>query len=312
MRISRIVLCALCALVWSSVPFRGPWAAEGHGHEGHAHEKNELDVGGESQALIGLKTEPARLSVFTNKIAVSGRVAQDPVASSYITPPVSGVITACRVRMGSVVQKGEVLCVVQGAGRSTEITAPIAGVVISDSFKTGETVDSVSSMHTIADLSQVWAVFDVYEKDVAAVCVGQKIAVRSAAYPDAQFPGEVTFVSPCVDAETHTIKVRALVGNTDYRLKLGMFVTADILVEAPGRYVVVPLEAVHVSGDDRIVFIKEGETTFEARKVTVYGQTATEAAICAGICEGEAVVVGNSFLLKSEYLKSKMSAGCAD
>lgn len=302
-------LCGVCVLALVAAVS----AAEEHACGGnHAHETSELTVAKGSQALIDLKVEPAKRTVFTKRISVSGQIARDPVASSYITSPVSGVITECRVKLGEVVRKGQALCTVKGAEQSVEITAPIDGTIMSDSFRPGERVDSISAMHMVADLSQVWATFDVYEKDIAAICVGQKLAVRSVAYPKETFAGEVTFISPCLDEDSHAIKVRALVRNPGCLLKLGMFVTAEIMVEAAERYIVVPLEAVHTAGDKKIVFVKTADEKFEARDVTVDDQSSTEAAICDGVTEGELIVTGNSFLLKSEYLKSQMSAGCAD
>jgi cobalt-zinc-cadmium efflux system membrane fusion protein len=185
-------------------------------------------------------------------------------------------------------------------------------VVIGSSAKTGEKVDTVSSLHTIADFSVLQATFDVYEKDIKDVKTGQAICVRSIAYPDKCFEGEIVFTSPRVDRDTNAIKVRADIRNPDNLLKLGMFVTAEISIETPEKYVVVPLEAVHSSDGKKMVFIKTGEEKFVAREVTVKEQSGGDAALSAGVCEGEQVVTENSFLLKSELLKSKMGAGCAE
>ena len=278
----------------------------------HHKEENELELSKASQELIGLKTQETKLAYFTRKIAVIGQIAQDPESSSHVTVPASGILVECKVKIGMVVKKDEMICVIKNGDSLIEIKAPASGVVISDSFKTGDKVDTVSSMHTIADLSKLWVTLDVYEKDIADVKLGQKISIQSIAYPGKNFPGEITFISPRVDEDTYTIKVRALIQNPDYLLKLGMFINADIIVESQDKDIVLPAEAVHFIGENRVVFINTEEEKFRIRVVAIKDQTKDKVAIYEGLNEGEYVVVAAGFLLKSEFLKSQMGEGCAD
>lgn len=290
---------------------RGISYAEEHHHEG---EHNEVAVSKSSQDLIAVKTQEAKLVPFMKRISVVGQIAQDAERTVNVPPPGSGTVTECRAAVGSVVKKDDILCMVTLAGASSpvEVRSPVSGVVIGSCAKTGEKVDTVSSLHTIADFSVLQATFDVYEKDIKDVKMDQRICVRSVAYPDKCFEGGIVFISPRVDRDTNAIKVRADIRNPENLLKLGMFVTAEISVETPEKYIVVPLEAVHSSDGKKMVFIKTGDEKFEAREVTVKEQSGGEAALCSGVCEGEQVVTENSFLLKSELLKSKMGAGCAE
>jgi len=278
----------------------------------HHEEENELELSKASQELIGLKIQKTKLAYFSRKIAVIGQIAQDPESSSYVTVPASGVLTECKVRIGAAVKKDETICVIKNGDSLIEIKAPASGVIISDFFKTGDKVDTVSSMHTIADLSRMWVTLDVYEKDIADVKLGQKISIQSTAYPGKIFPGEITFISPRMDEDTHTIKVRTLIQNPDYLLKLGMFINADIMVESQDRYIVLPSEAVQIIGEKRAVFVKTKEGKFQMRVVAIKDQTKEEAAVYEGLNEGEDVVVEGGFLLKSEFLKSQLGEGCAD
>jgi len=280
--------------------------------DNHNEEENELELSKKSQELIGLKTQETKLAYFTRKIAVIGQIAQDSESSSHVTVPVSGVLVECKVKIGEAVKKDETICVIKNGDSLIEVKAPASGVVISDSFKKGDKVDTVSSMHTIADFSKLWVTLDVYEKDIADVKLGQKISIQSIAYPGKIFPGEITFISPRVDEDTHTIKVRALIQNPDYLLKLGMFINADIIVESQDKDIVLPSEAVHFIGEKRIVFIKTEEGKFRIRVVAIKDQTKDEVAVSEGLNEGEYVVVADGFLLKSEFLKSQMGEGCAD
>ncbi|MBP7055703.1 MAG: efflux RND transporter periplasmic adaptor subunit [Candidatus Omnitrophica bacterium] len=285
-----------------------------HAEHGEHGEHNEVAVSKGSQELIAVKTTEARLTPFEKKISVVGQIAQDAENTVNVPPPGSGTVTDCRAAVGSIVKKDDVLCIVTLANASSpiEIKSPVSGVVVGSSAKTGDKVDTVSSLHTIADISALQATFDVHEKDVKDVKMGQRICVRSVAYPDVCFYGEIIFISPRVDRDTNTIKVRASISNPEYLLKLGMFVTAEISVPTSEQYVVVPLEAVHSSDGKKMVFVKTGEEKFEAREVTVKERSGGQVALSTGVGEGDQVVTENSFLLKSELLKSKMGAGCAE
>jgi multidrug efflux pump subunit AcrA (membrane-fusion protein) len=270
------------------------------GHDDHHEGESELELSKKSQELIGLKTQETKLAYFARKISVIGQIAQDPESSSHVTVSVSGVLAECKVKIGEVVKKEETICLIKSGDSLIEIKAPASGVVISDSFKTGDKVDTVSSM------------LDVYEKDIADVKLGQKVSIQSIAYPGKIFPGEITFISPRVDEDTHTIKVRALIQNPDYLLKLGMFINADIIVESQDKYIVLPSDAVHFIGGKMVVFIKTEEEEFRIRAVAIKDQTKDEVAVCEGLNEGEYVVVKDGFLLKSEFLKLQLGEGCAE
>lgn len=276
-------------------------------------DEGKLEISRQSQELIALKTVEAKLEPFVKKIAVVGQIAQDGESASHITSGESGVISELKVSLGSAVQKDDVLCTVKvNGGTAREIKSPVSGVVIGEFVKKGDRVDSISSIYTITDLSKLYGTFDIYEKDIAAVKTGQKLLVRCIAYPDKVFEGEIIFVSPRVDEDTHTIKVRGVIRNPENLLKFGMFVNAEVLVVSEGAYLILPQEAVHIIGGKKNVFIKTGDENFEVRQVEIKDETSQVAAIAEGINEGEVVVVQDGFLLKSELLKSQMGEGCAE
>jgi len=282
-------------------------------HEEHSEEEGHLDLSNKSQELIDLKTIEAKRASFVKKIPVVGQIAQESDSVSHITALYSGVVSEFKANIGSVVEKDDVIAVIKAnGGDPQEIKSPISGVVIGSFAKQGDKVDSVSSICTIADLSKLNGTFDVYEKDIAAVKSGQKILVRSVAYPDKAFEGEIVFISPRVDKDSHTVKIRGLIHNPEYLLKLGMFVNAELLVVSEDKYFIVPQEAVHIINAKKVVFIKKGEEEFEAREIKIADETRDQAAVSEGINEGEAIVIQDGFLLKSELLKSKMGAGCAE
>jgi multidrug efflux pump subunit AcrA (membrane-fusion protein) len=274
----------------------------------HSEDGSHLDLSKKSQELIDLKTIEAKRQSLVKKIAVIGQIAQESESVSHITALNPGVVSELKVNIGSVVEKDDVICSIKanGSGDLQEIKSPISGVVIGGFAKEGDKVDSVSSICTIADLSKLNGTFDVYEKDIAAVKSGQKILVRSIAYPDKAFEGEISFVSPRVDKDSRTVKIRGLIDNPQYLLKLGMFVNAELVVVSEDKYIIVPQEAVQITEGKKTVFIKTADEKFEAREIKIKDETKDQVAISEGINEGETIVIQGSFLLKSQLLKSKM------
>ena len=283
------------------------------GHEEHSEEGEHLDLSQKSQELINLKTIEAKRESLVKKIPVVGQIAQESELVSHVTALNPGIVFKLKANIGSVVEKDDVIGAIKvNGGDLQEIKSPISGVVIGSFAKEGDRVDSVSSICTIADLSKLNGTFDVYEKDISAVKSGQKILVRSVAYPDKAFEGEISFVSPRVDKDSHTVKIRGLIRNPEYLLKLGMFVNAELMVVSEDKYIIVLQEAVHIINGKKVVFIKTAEEKFEAREIKIKDETKDQVAVSEGINEGEAVVIQDGFLLKSELLKSKMGAGCAE
>ena len=190
--------------------------------------------------------------------------------------------------------------------RHFQVVAPAPGLVIGTHVTSGTTVDTLTSLMTIADLSQVWATFDLYEQDIGLVRVGQKIEAASVAYPGRVFPGEVIFISPQVDPHTRAIKVRAQIENPDYALKLGMFVAGTLYVPLAQEALVVPHDAIQRIGEESVVFVQTDAETFQSREVRLGTQTRTQAHILEGLQPGERVAAAGSFHLKAELLKGQL------
>ena len=281
----------------------------------HHEEAGGIKLNEKSQALIELKTAKARVGKLNKKIPVIGQIAQDAQTSVHVVSGVSGQIAQTRAQIGSPVNQGDVLCTVSkinGPAAIEEIKTPITGTVTGVFVKAGDRVDTVSSVYTVADLTRLQATFDVYEKNIADIRLAQKIMIYSVAYPGKVFEGEVTFISPRVDQDAYTIKVRALIHNPMNYLKLGMFVNADILTVVDTEHIIVPRQAVHTVNAKKVVFVRTGPDNFQAKEVKVQDESAEEIALASGVGAQEEIVVQNGFLLKSELLKSKMGEGCAD
>jgi len=190
------------------------------------------------------------------------------------------------------------------------IVAPFAGRVIARDLTKGELVETTHKLFVVADLSTVWVVANVSEKDVsyvqhAAAAPNQPVEVYVAAYPDEVFQGTVSYVGDVLDSVTRTMQVRLALPNSTGRLKPEMFATIRVLSEPAPDILVVPEAAVQHDRDRSFVFVQREPGVFEARTVKLGGRNGTVVEVLEGVKEGEAVVMEGAFTLKSELLKPK-------
>ena len=194
------------------------------------------------------------------------------------------------------------------ASHST-LRSPVDGVVTKFDVAAGEVVEPERELFTIADLSTVWVLADVYEKDLARLPRSGDVDVRVDAYPDRLFHGSLTYVSDVIDPKTRTAKVRCVVANPEGLLKLDLFATVSIPTNERRPAVVVPVAAVQQVDNQPVVFVRKTGSQFERRKVTV-GQTAGGVIeILDGLRNGEEVVADGSFYMKTALLRERIGEG---
>lgn len=188
------------------------------------------------------------------------------------------------------------------------LLAPFAGTVVERHITIGELIRPEDKPFTIADLTAVWIVIDVYEKDLGRVRTGAAVDVAVDAYPGEVFSGTLTYVSNMVDPTTRTAEARVELANPDERLRPGMFATAEIFMSASDRRqaLVVPHDAVQRIRGEPVVFVEEEPGTYSMREITVGRESDTETELLSGVAAGERVVAKGAFYLKSTLLKEEM------
>jgi cobalt-zinc-cadmium efflux system membrane fusion protein len=155
-------------------------------------------------------------------------------------------------------------------GPVVPVYAPISGVIVAqyvtNAAAAGVNFSGSATAFTIADLSTVWIVCDVYENDMPKLQVGQEAKIKLNAYPDKLLIGHISDIGPVLDPSIRTAKVRIEVPNPGI-LKMGMFVTATFESKTKVAHAVVPADAVLHMHDRDFVFVPAGEKTF--RRVEV-------------------------------------------
>ena len=181
------------------------------------------------------------------------------------------------------------------------LRAPIDGVVVDRPANPGMEVraDSGAPLVTVADLSRLWVLADVYERDVARVTAGGRAEVRVAAWPGRVFEGKVTYVGDVVDPQSRTVKVRVEVQNPDHRLKPEMFARVTLAGVAAAPSLAVPSQAVLSDGAASAVVVAHGDGRFERRTIEAGTERDGRVRVLAGLAPGEHVVVDGAIYLSA-------------
>lgn len=187
------------------------------------------------------------------------------------------------------------------------VRSPIGGIITEKHAIVGELSDPAKSLYTVADLSSVWVLVDIHEKDLAKVRRGQAATVIVGAFPDQKFRGRITYLADLVDEATRTVKARVEVGNPGRKLKPEMFATVELTIAADSPTVLaVPEEAVQELDGKKLIFVAEKETEFEPRAVELGRASGGLIEVVSGLKEGERYAVKGAFTLKSELKKGEL------
>jgi membrane fusion protein, heavy metal efflux system len=191
------------------------------------------------------------------------------------------------------------------------VCAPLSGVIIERTVAKGEMIGPEKTLFTVADLSTLWLMVDIYEQDLGKVRTGLQVKLSVSAYPGREFKGRISYLSDVMDEKTRTVKARVVIDNKEGLLKPGMFATASIdstKTLQTGNVIAVPEEAVFLDGSDRYVFVRIGDGRFVMRRVSVGPVVNRKIEIKEGLKEGDEVVAKGVFALKSELKKETLEA----
>ena len=185
------------------------------------------------------------------------------------------------------------------------VISPIDGQIITTKVFNGDNIETGTLLMEIANLDEVWIEVHVQEKDIRMINPGQKAVIRVNAYPDENFSGLITYVSPVMDNSTRTIKARITVDNKQGILRPGMYIEAKITIPET-NLLAIPEEAVQEISGKKVVFIPESEGTYGIREVKTGEAIKGWLPIIDGLSAGDKYVCEGSFILKSELLKNTL------
>ncbi len=194
-----------------------------------------------------------------------------------------------------------------------DVVATTSGIVISKNVNQGDYVNTGTVLFDVANLSQVWAVFDAYESDLPFLKVGDRLEYTLQSLPGKTFSGRISFINPILDPSTRTAKVRVETTNPRMELKPEMY--ANALIDAPlklyNNEVVIPKSAILWTGKRSIVYVKQPDTeipAFMLREVELGPSLGDAYVVLSGINDGDEIVTNGAFTIDaSAQLAGKLS-----
>ena len=284
----------------------------------------EVKLSAQEVNAIGVRTAVARFEPIAPFIDTVGFVTYDEDATSHVHARIAGWVEDIRVKaVGDPVRAGQPLFEVYGprqeretvdrvgqAAEFLQVTAPQSGVITALSASEGMYLEPGVRALSITDLSSVWVLADVFERDIGRLTEGMKAEARFDPLPNEVFVGEVDYIYPELDQKTRTLSVRLRFKNEDGRLKPNMYGRIKLVADNNREAVTVPSEAIIRTGRAERVILKTGEGVFKPRLITTglrdgFG-SGGRTEIVQGLNAGEEVVASAQFLIDSE---SALSAG---
>lgn len=289
--------------VMNQAASNAPTETSGKGHGAHEEHADGIALSDAKIAAAGIELAKATSGVLRDSLLLNGIVQPNQESLVQVTPRFPGIVRDVRKRIGDVVQKGDVLAVVESNQSLTpyELKAALAGTVIDRQTTLGEFVSEQKSAFLIADLSTVWVDFSVYRRDLKRVSIGDQVFIDPA---DGGPPIEakVSYLSPVGSSDTQSAIARAVVANSAHRLRPGLFITGRLTLSAKKVNVAVKPSALQTLENRTVVFVRNGEK-FDVRDVEIGDRDKELVEIAFGVVEGEIYAAQNSFIIKAEMAK---------
>ncbi len=199
------------------------------------------------------------------------------------------------------VSPGEIEELDQGGKPISNLTiySPVSGYITQKNALPNMYVQPETMLYTVADLSDVWVLAQVFQSDAGKIKPGDLAEVTVDAYPGRVFSGRVDYLLPQLDMNTRTLPVRLVFPNPGLKLRPGMYVNVRVK-SAMGRQLVVPASAAFHSGTKNLLFVSRGEGNIEPRQVELGPQVGDEMVVTKGLKAGEEIVTSANFLIDSE------------
>lgn len=252
-----------------------------------------------------IQTGQAMASIYSPQLVTAQRELLSAVRRSG---PQSEIAESARQKLrqwemteaqiDAVISSGEVR-------QNMEIVSPVDGYIITRNIVREDHVGEGSVLFEVANLQQVWGIFEAYEDDLPWLHQGDTVRFSSPSHPGHVFAAEVSYIHPVVDPQTRTVQIRVDIANTDGHLKPGMLVSGRVNSggrEGPRK--MIPASAVLWTGPRSVVFVRDPASEvprFEVREIELGNRAGDLYIVESGLEPGEEVVTEGAFRLDSEF-----------
>ena len=261
-------------------------------------------IGEDAAQAAGLKTEVAGPARIRTTEILTGRIVLNPNRRADVRARFTGVVREVRKMLGETVKRGETLALVEGNDslQIYPVVSPMDGVILSRNTNVGN-VAGEEPLFVVADLSEVWAEFHVFPRDLRIIRAGSDVRV-SAIEGELSAEGKISSLLPTTDLASQTVVARLPLENADGRWRPGTSVRGEVTVAERDVLIAVKTSALQRFRDFPTVAFEKVGNTYEVRMLDTGARDATWVEVRSGLRAGARYVAQNSFLVKADIEKS--------
>lgn len=269
--------------------------------EVHADKTEISQSSAEAMKIEVLQAGPATIH---QTIGLTGKITLNQNNVAQVRARFPGIVRSVNKSIADEVKKGEILAKVE-SNESLQVYAvvsPLNGIVLGRNTNVGDVADT-ESMFVVADLSELWAEFFIFSRDVERIQPGQKIDIKSLT-DETSTEAVLANLLPTTESSSQTVVARVTIANPDNKWRAGMTVRGDVVLSERDVALAVKTSAIQRQEGGHVVYVQKGNK-YEMRKVDL-GQSDREwTEILSGLEKGDSYVATNSFIVKADIGKSE-------
>ena len=277
---------------------------EESGSEEHEKEHSEvIEISDKVKQEFGIEIKTAGPGKIIKHKDLTGEIVPNPYNVAHVVPRFAGIVKKVYKRIGDNVKKGDKIATIESNESLVQydVTSSINGTIISLHMTPGELIGDDKHIVMIANLNNVWAELNVYQKDLGEVKVGQTVEIASP-QSNSIFKGKLFYISPIVNEATRTAIARVRLNNSKGIWKPGMFVSGKVYTTYKQVKVAVPPNAVQILDGQKVIFVGN-EKGFRPQVVSLGLENRKLVEILDGLHQGDKYVAKGAYTFKSEILK---------
>lgn len=269
--------------------------------------EGRTELSSDALKIANLSIEKVGPQVILSSAKVYGRLIPNEDKVAHVNARFPGLVKQITKSLGDSVSKGDLLAIVESnqSLQAYEIRSQVAGQVIKRHATLGEFVSDSRELFVIADLSEVWADFQVYRDDFGPIVKGQEVKIDLGNNED-PIVATLSYVSPVTDVATQSKTIRAVLPNLDGALRPGLFVSGILASSKTEVGLAVRREAIQKFRDWDVVYLNSG-SIFQAIPVELGIKDSQYIEVLSGLKLGDSYVSKNSFIVKADIEKSGAS-----
>lgn len=290
----------------SSHEEHGPKGRESkkHGSDGHESEEVKTTISPKAAKKAGIQSEKVMPRAIQEKITLTGRIILNRNKTYPVRARFPGIVKEMLVTWGEKVTKGQVLAKIESNDslKTYAVKAPRDGTVLESYTNIGD-VAGDEPLFTVADISEVWAEFHVFPRDISQIKLGQKVKIRTLENGKGVF-STISILRPTADELTQTVIAIATVPNKEGYWRPGIAIEGDVAIDKRQAKVTVTENAIQRMEDKTVVFVKDGDATYVAKEVKLGKSDGEHIEVLSGLSTDAEYVSKGSFTIKADILKS--------